>query len=84
MFTKGKSLNILNAYSDERFNKEVDRITHYKTNTILCAPIYDRDESTIIGVLQCVNKLKGYFTKDDEGLIKIICQLASMSLRNAK
>lgn len=28
--------------------------------------------------------MKGYFTKDDEGLMELICQLASMTLRNAK
>ena len=44
-------LNILNAYNDTRFNKEVDRLTHYKTNTILCAPIFDKDEKSVIGIL---------------------------------
>jgi hypothetical protein len=39
----GEMLNILNAYNDTRFNKEIDRLTHYKTNTILCAPIFARD-----------------------------------------
>ena len=76
-------LNILNAYNDPRFNKEVDKLTHYKTNTILCAPIFDQDSKGVIGVLQCINKLKGYFTKDDEGLMKIVTCLAAIILRNS-
>ena len=39
--TTGKPVNIMNAYSDDRFNKEVDLKTNYKTNTILCIPIID-------------------------------------------
>lgn len=39
--TSGKPVNILNAYSDDRFNKEVDLKTNYKTNTILCLAIVD-------------------------------------------
>ncbi|KRX08165.1 hypothetical protein PPERSA_01710 [Pseudocohnilembus persalinus] len=84
VFTSGKGVNILNAYRDERFNKEVDKITHYKTNTILCYPIFDQNGQTVNGVLQCVNKCKGYFTQDDQQLIQVICQVASMTLRNAK
>ena len=34
--TTGKPVNIMNAYSDDRFNKEIDLKTNYKTNTILC------------------------------------------------
>jgi dual 3',5'-cyclic-AMP and -GMP phosphodiesterase 11 len=35
----GEILNIVNAYSDDRFNKDIDKQTNYKTNTILCVPI---------------------------------------------
>ena len=38
----GESVNILNAYADERFNKEIDRKSNYKTNTILCVPIMSK------------------------------------------
>lgn len=42
---------------------------NYKTNTILSVPIKDKDGNNIIGVLQAVNKLKGYFTQDDEAIL---------------
>uniref|UniRef100_A0A3Q3FCI8 Phosphodiesterase n=1 Tax=Labrus bergylta TaxID=56723 RepID=A0A3Q3FCI8_9LABR len=35
----GQPLNIKNAYEDPRFNAEVDLITGYKTQSILCLPI---------------------------------------------
>ena len=41
VLTNGKPVNIMNAYADERFNKEVDLKMNYKTNTILCIPIID-------------------------------------------
>jgi len=37
----------------------------------------------MLGVLQAVNKISGYFTKDDEKLIDLISQLAGISLKNA-
>uniref|UniRef100_A0A665UA33 Phosphodiesterase n=1 Tax=Echeneis naucrates TaxID=173247 RepID=A0A665UA33_ECHNA len=41
----GQVLNIKNAYEDPRFNAEVDLITGYKTQSILCLPIKNhRDE----------------------------------------
>lgn len=35
----GEILNIANAYTDDRFNKDIDKKTNYKTSTILCVPI---------------------------------------------
>ena len=34
-------VNIHNAYSDKRFNKDVDRVNNYKTKNILASPIMD-------------------------------------------
>lgn len=43
----GEVLNIKDAYSDPRFNRSVDAITGYKTESILCMPIFIR--GSIIG-----------------------------------
>jgi hypothetical protein len=43
VFVSGETLNILNAYNDPRFNKEVDKKNNYKTNTVLVIPIKDMD-----------------------------------------
>lgn len=42
---------------------------NYKTNTILCVPIKDKEGNNIIGAIQSINKLKGYFTQDDEAIL---------------
>jgi putative methionine-R-sulfoxide reductase with GAF domain len=43
----GEIQNIMNAYSDNRFNQDIDRKNNYKTNTILCVPIKDRSNHVI-------------------------------------
>ena len=51
-------LNIPNAYKDHRFNSDIDKKTGFRTRTILCHPVLS-DDSTLLGVIQMVNKRKG-------------------------
>lgn len=60
----GEILNIMDAYADPRFNRSIDQLTGYKTESILCMPIFIR--GNVIGVVQMVNKHTGYFNKEDE------------------
>lgn len=39
--TNNATENIEDAYKDNRFNKEIDKMNNYKTKTILCVPIRD-------------------------------------------
>lgn len=80
--SKGEILNILNPYSDARFNQDVDKKMNYKTNSILCAPIHNKNKQ-IIGVLQALNKGNGTFSKNDEGLMGILADLAGTVLKNS-
>ena len=59
----------MNAYSDSRFDQNADKNNNYRTHTILSCPIRDPSNTTTLGVLQSINKLSGYFTKDDEKII---------------
>ena len=54
---------IHDVYKDERFNKDVDQETGYKTRNMICSPIKTIDGQTI-GVIQILNKTKGRFTLD--------------------
>lgn len=83
VFRTGETINIKDAYSDDRFNKEIDSKTGYRTNTILCMPIWNIEQK-IIGVFQILNKLSGYFTKEDEDILVAIGSSAGISLENAK
>lgn len=78
----GEIVNIMDAYSDPRFNQEVDRKMGYKTETILVCPIFDQSKR-VTGAVQAINKYGGYFTKEDEGLLAILANLAGSALRNS-
>lgn len=79
----GETINIKNAYTDSRFNKEIDIQTGYKTNNILCMPIRNI-KFEIIGVFQVLNKFNGDFTKQDEDLLLTIGSSAGIALENTR
>uniref|UniRef100_A0A8C1BD01 Phosphodiesterase n=1 Tax=Cyprinus carpio carpio TaxID=630221 RepID=A0A8C1BD01_CYPCA len=82
----GQPLNIKNAYEDPRFNAEVDQITGYKTQSILCLPIKNhRDE--VVGVAQAINKRCGEnsaFTEQDERDFSSYLAFSGIVLHNAQ
>lgn len=79
----GVTINIPDAYSDPRFNPDVDKRTGYRTNNILCMPMKNKD-GTIIGVFQLLNKGNGPFTIDDEHFIDAFSAHASVAIENAR
>lgn len=81
--TTGETINIRDAYEDDRFNKEIDLQTGYRTKSILCMPIKNQKQE-IVGAFQVLNKMNGYFTKEDEDLLVAIGSSAGISLENAK
>ncbi|CAF1554160.1 unnamed protein product [Rotaria magnacalcarata] len=79
--TTGKTLNIVDAYSDNRFNRDIDQKTGYKTKTLLCMPIMI--QGNIIGVVQMVNKKNGHFTKSDEESFETFAVYCGLALHHA-
>jgi sigma-B regulation protein RsbU (phosphoserine phosphatase) len=79
----GDTLNIEDAYVDPRFNPNVDKKTGYRTKTILCMPLKNKDEK-IVGVLQLLNKRKGIFTQDDEHFLRALSIHAAIAIENAR
>lgn len=60
--------HFLLSFQDERFNREVDIQTGYRTKALLCMPIKD-SAGDVIGVAQVINKLgseQQSFTSIDE------------------
>ncbi|XP_055540306.1 probable 3',5'-cyclic phosphodiesterase pde-5 isoform X2 [Wyeomyia smithii] len=78
----GEILNIIDAYADTRFNRSIDQLTGYKTETILCMPIFIR--GSVIGVVQMINKRTGYFTKEDEEAFEMFAVYCGLALHHAK
>lgn len=78
----GETINILDAYADPRFNPEIDRRTGYRTKTILCMPMKNKD-GMVIGVFQLLNKYGGPFTPEDEEFLDGLSIHASIAIENA-
>ena len=79
----GETLNIKDAYSDSRFNPEVDKKTGYKTHNLLTMPMRNK-QNEIIGVFQVLNKKSGPFDKEDEELLNAISSIAASAIENAQ
>ena len=75
-FTECKVIRIEDAYLDDRFNKDIDKQTNYRTKTILCYPLVDK-EGECIGVIEAINKYNSVFTDDDQEMLKILSQEAA-------
>ena len=83
VFTTGDTINIPEAYKDDRFNPDVDKKTGYITRNILCMPVNNKEGKTI-GVAQVLNKKGGPFTKVDENWLWAFSTQASTAIENAK
>ena len=54
---QGKPLIVNDVTKDERFCKDIDEITGFATQSILCAPLLARGK--VMGVIEVLNKLDG-------------------------
>ncbi|MCE5194479.1 MAG: GAF domain-containing protein [Nitrospiraceae bacterium] len=75
---KNSIVSINNVMEDSRFYPDVDKITGYKTNSILCAPVFK--DSTTIGVLELINKKHGSFSDEDKKLIAYYADQISIAI----
>lgn len=81
--THGETVNIKNAYEDERFDKSVDQRTGFHTRSILCMPIKSR-KGEVIGVTQLINKRDDIFGPEDERTLEAFTQQVSVALENSR
>ncbi len=77
----GETIRIKDAYKDNRFNKEIDKHTGYKTYNLLCMPMRNI-KFEIIGVFQVLNKKDGDFTNADEDILLAIGTNAGIAIEN--
>ena len=77
----GETIRIQDAYNDERFNKEIDKHTGYRTYNLLCMPMRNI-KFEIIGAFQVLNKLDGDFTDADEDILLAIGTNAGIAIEN--
>ncbi len=62
----GKAVRVADAYADPRFNRAVDVQTGFRTRSVLCLPLHDR-EGRVFAVTQLLNRRDGApFDDSDE------------------
>jgi signal transduction histidine kinase/putative methionine-R-sulfoxide reductase with GAF domain len=80
----GQLVNLEDAHSDPRFDRTWDDKSGYRTRSLLCMPVLDR-EMRVIAVLQCLNKKLGRrFNEEDEELLLCIGSQCAIALEGAQ
>ena len=79
----GRATRVADAYRDPRFDPSIDRMTGYKTRSVMAVPLKDREGRTL-GVFQVLNKRHGEFDAEDEGLLDILASLAASAVESAR
>ncbi|MGD8256716.1 MAG: adenylate/guanylate cyclase domain-containing protein [Desulfobacterales bacterium] len=82
-FLSNKPLRINDAYSDSRFNIEIDKRSGFRTRNILCIPVLNRKKECI-GVIEALNKVEGDFVDKDLEILSSIADYVAIALENAK
>ena len=77
VFTTGVALNINTSEDNSRFYEGFDKRFNFKTSSIICYPIHNREDK-IIGVIEVINKRNpDRFTVDDEKTMKVLALVFS-------
>ena len=76
-------INVADCYGDERFNREVDRASGYRTRCMLALPLIDH-KGVLVGVMQVLNKAGGVFDADDEILARALAAQCAVALQRVR
>lgn len=79
----GQPMVIQDVSKEKRFSPKFDRITGFRTRSMICVPLILRGKT--IGALQVLNKKSGdLFTQVDVEVLTSMSQHISMAMENAK
>lgn len=78
----GEPLILHDAYEDPRFDRSHDARTGYRTRSVLCVPIKNRNHK-VVGVLQLLNKTTGPFGPRDLEFLGSISEHMAIAMENA-
>lgn len=76
-------INVPDCYADERFNREIDKQSGYRSRCMLTIPLIGYEES-LVGVLQILNKNDGVFDEQDEFIASALAAQAAVVLHRVK
>lgn len=78
-----KPVLLEDAYQDERFSKEWDLKTGFRTRSLICVPLYVHER--VVGILEVLNKTgERTFDSNDQMLLSAMADLAAVAIQNAK
>src|SRR5664279_1028615 len=78
-----ETLNIPDAYADQRFQPAFDLKSGYRTRSILTVPMAGA-LGGLVGVLQLINKEGGPFDRGDEELAAALATQAAIAIENTR
>jgi len=78
-----KLINVPDCYADDRFNRDIDKQTGYRSRCMLTIPLLGFEDS-LVGVLQILNKNDGVFDEEDEFIATALAAQAAVVLHRAK
>jgi signal transduction histidine kinase/putative methionine-R-sulfoxide reductase with GAF domain len=80
----GRPFRLKDAYTDDRFERQWDTLTGFRTTSMLAAPLKNHLGRTI-GVIQVLNKCCGEeFTDEDETLLTAMSTQAAVAIDNSR
>ena len=79
---KGKTLVENDARKSSRYFQEIDKLTGFKTNSVLCVPIFSQQK--VIAVLEVLNKIDCTFDEVDETVLQSVADAFLPLLLNAR
>ncbi len=79
---EGRGVVVPDVKEDSRFHPEIDTITGFETKAVACAPI--RSRGKVIGVLEALNPLEGFFDPDALMVLTGIGSLAGTAIHHAQ
>jgi sigma-B regulation protein RsbU (phosphoserine phosphatase) len=78
----GDHIILHDAYADPRFDRSLDSTSGFRTRSMLCVPIKNR-EGQVVGVLQLLNKARGSFGERDLQFLDSISDHMAIAMENA-
>ena len=76
---RGRVINLKDAYLHPAFDAKFDKLTGYRTRSMLVVPMRN-SRREVIGVVQVLNKQDGYFSVDDQQLLTALAAQAAITL----
>ncbi|TFG35199.1 MAG: GAF domain-containing protein, partial [Nitrospirales bacterium] len=79
---RGEALIVRNVKESQYFHPDFDRMTGFKTRSVLCVPLISQGK--VLGIIEVLNKRLGEFAQGDLQLLQSIATTVSIAMENAR